>query len=218
MKTKRTLTIGLLHTKTNKIMSSFFQSCKNQMVQVLKNAVFCGVGIVNAIQFLVTFISTICLLNGLPLITDYPVLYRLAIYSLLNACVSIYWCFYNGCFREYDSWNAPFWRSVQDFYYSLDFCAFVGAIMSGIVGTVTVRGLNFIFTVISPATLFIGIRVILLGPVFGTCIWSTTCMYKTRTIAYSIWSRLVGVYFSLCEVCFKEHRLKKYETAFEEIV
>ena len=196
------------------------------MVQVLKNAVFCGVGIVNAIHFLVTIISAICLLNGLPLITDYPVLYRLAIYSLLNGCVSIYWCFYNGCFREYDSWNAPFWQSVPDFYYSLDCCAFVVAIMSGIVGTVTVSGLNFIFTVISPATLFIGMCVILLCPVFGyliidcvgTCIWSTTCMYKIRTIVYSIWSRLVGVYFSLCDLCFKKHRHKKNETAFVEIV
>ena len=193
---------------------------------MLKNAVFCVVGIVKLIQFLVTYMFVICLLNGLPLITDYPVVHRLAIYSLLNGCVSIYWCFHNGCFREYDSWNAPFWQSVQDFHYSLDCCAFVVAIMSGIVGTVTVRGLDFIFTNISPATLFIGICVILLGPVFfyviidcvGTCIWSTTCMYKTRTIVYSIWSRLVGVYFSLCEICLKEHRLKKYETAFEEIV
>ena len=178
--------------------------------------------LVNGIHFLLTYTFIICLLNGLPLITDYPVVHRLAIYSLLNGCVSIYWCFYNGCFREYDSWNAPFWQSVQDFYYSLDCCAFVVAIMSGIVGTVTVRGLNFIFTVISPAALFIGICVIILGPFFvyviidcvGTCIWSTTCMYKTRTIA----SRLVGVYFILCEICFKKHRHKKNDTAFVEIV
>ena len=101
-----------------------------------------------------------CLLNGLTWISEFPVLIRLAsILSLFNCCMSIYWCFNNGCFNEYELRNS----SVLDFYSFLSLCTTVGVILGSLLVTVVFHSLKFILTFISPATLVIGFVVIGFG-------------------------------------------------------
>ena len=141
-------------------MSNYFQNWKRQALCLLKNTFFCGLCILNVIHLHVVLALVTCLLNGLTWISDFPVLFRLAsILSLFNCCASFYWCFNNGCFKEYELRNS----SVLDFYSFLSLCTTVGVILGSLLVTVVFHSLNFILTFISPATLVIGFVVIGFG-------------------------------------------------------